>query len=902
MADSIAHYRIGAKLGQGGMGEVYRATDTKLGRDVALKVIAPALAEDPVRLAGVSREAQVLASLNHPNIAAVYGIEDHAIVMELVEGPTLADRLKHGPLPLDDALAIARQIAAGLEAAHERGIVHRDLKPGNIKITADGTIKLLDFGLAKHAALAAQADDMTMAASISGVGSIVGTPAYMAPEQVRGKAVDQRVDIWAFGVVIYEMLTGAKLFEGDNTTDVMASVVTKEPDLSLVPASVRPMLRRCLEKDPKKRLRDVSDAMLLLDATSEAPVAAVVQPRSSRMPMLAVSAGAAVLAVALALVSFVHFRETVPVAPVVRFSTGAPQDVTLTPLSIFALSPDGQKLAFPAIGPDGRAHVWIRAFDAATAHALNAEEIPPSIETMFWSPDSRSVAYIVGAGPQPHLDRVDIGGSPAQKIADVPPGTISGWWDKSGVILLGSVRGITKVSASGGTPVAVTEVDQSRKEASHLLPVLLPDGRHFLYSRGGGPGTRAVFVGSLDAKPKEQPTKPLLTTDYGATFVSDPHSRSSRDGFLLFIRDTTLMAQRFDASTQTLQGDATALADQIAAANGTGGGLAFYSVSERGVLAYRTGRASTLTRQLVWLDREGKRTGVLSELGSYGLAKLSPDGTHAVTTRLDAQTGNNADIWVNDLTVDTSMRITFDPGADVQPVWSPDGKQVAWARQTPDSAAIYRKAADGSGAEELLYKFGKPTAVGLTDWTRDGRFLVYQLNGDIWALPIGPGTDSSRQPIAVIQTPASELGAYVSADTRWVAYISNESGRQEIYVQPFAPGWQAAGATSVGGKWMVSRGAQGMIRWRADGKELLFLDGDGNLMSVDVTSAPVFKAGPPHALFQFPREFLAQSRNPGTLADVSRDHQRFLLVMPPLNAARSPEISVVLNWPTLLMH
>jgi len=306
---------------------------------------------------------------------------------------------------------------------------------------------------------------------------------------------------------------------------------------------------------------------------------------------------------------------------------------------------------------------------------------------------------------------------------------------------------------------------------------------------------------------------------------------------------------------------------------------------------------------MVWFSRDGKRVSALNELGAYALIKLSPDGTRAVTTKSDAQTGQNTDVWVNDLTIDTSMRITFDQGADLQPVWSPDGKQLAWVRQAPDfSWAVYRKAADGSGAEELLYKFGKGGVVGLTDWTRDGRFLVYQRVGDIWTLPIGVGTESSRAPIAVIQTPANELGAYVSADTRWVAYISNESGRQEIYVQPFTPGWQAAGETSVGGKWMVSRGAQGMVRWRADGKELLFLDGDGNVMAVDVTSAPVFKAGAPHALFQLPREFLAQSRTPGTLADVSRDHQRFLLVMPPLTATRSPEINVVLNWPTVLSH
>ena len=891
-SDSIAHYRIGAKLGQGGMGEVYRATDTKLGRDVALKVIAPALANDPARLAGVSREAQVLASLNHPNIAAVYGIEDRAIVMELVEGPTLADRLKQGPIPLEEALAVARQIAAGLEAAHEKGIVHRDLKPGNVKITADGTIKLLDFGLAKHAALAAADDAMTIAPTASGVGLIVGTPAYMAPEQVRGKPVDKRVDVWAFGVLLYEMLTGAKLFEGENTADVMASVVTKEPDLSRVPPSVRPMLRRCLEKDPKRRLRDVADALLLLESTTETgPVAEVSQGARTRLWIAA--ALAALFAVAFAIVAFVHFRESPPSEPVVRFTTTLPENVNFTQNGFFTVSPDGRSLAFPAISADGVTRLWIHELDSLAPRPLMTE-VPQGLDTLFCSPDSRFIAFTTFP-PMRQLKRVDVSGGPAETITDLPVQVLGGTWDR-GTILMGSFEGILKIPVEGGKPTLVTKVDASRKELSHYGAMLLPDGRQFLYMRGGAPGTRGVFIGSLDTKPEQQSATPLMMTDYGATFTRDPRSRSGA-GWLLLVRDGTLLAQPFDPASRKLTGDPKALAEQVAVINGTAAGASYYSVSGAGTLAYKTGAGLIDARQLAWFDRQGKPIGSSSELTRYVMLKVSPDGTRAATMRNDLQTVGNADIWITDLARDSSIRLTFGQNrVNTQPVWSPDGKRIAWQAGTQGSSEFVIKAADGSGAEQAVYKFDNPAPL-LTDWTSDGRFLVYSRAGDVFAMPI-EGNESNRQPIPVVQTPATEFGAYVSPDSRWIAYISNESGRQEIYVQPFAPGWRAAGATPPGGKWLVSRGTLGLARWRADGKELLYVSADGKLMAVDVTLSPSFNAGMPRALFDLPRDFLAQTRTPGSIADVSRDHQRIFLLMPPPAARQG--INVVLNWPTLL--
>jgi predicted Ser/Thr protein kinase len=889
MAQSIAHYRIGNKLGQGAMGEVYRATDTKLGRDVAIKIIAPGLAGDPARMASFTREAQVLASLNHPNIAAIYGVEDHALVMELVEGPTLAERIKQGPIAVDDALAIARQIGDGLAAAHDRGIVHRDLKPANIKITPNGTVKLLDFGLARAAAFAATAADdaATVAYSIADAAMIAGTPAYMAPEQARGLPLDKRADIWAFGVVLYEMLTGTALYTGATTTDIMAAVIREEPDLSRIPASVRPVLRRCLEKDPKRRLRDVGDAVLLLESNREMPAAGA-GPRGLRtwLPW----AAAAVALVALAGVLAIHLRETPPAANTVRFRLTVPSEITFTQTTQFAISPDGRILAFPAYGPAGDNRVWLQEFDKTEPRQLEATAIPVVPDLLMWY-DNDTILYTSGR----KLKLADIDGAPPTDLADYQPPLLGAAVGQDGSILYGSLAGVMLWTPGGGPPRQITKVDPQRQPLQAVADVL-PDGEHFLYTISGAPGTRNVYVGRIDATQNDQPGAPILKTDFGAVFVPDTDSSST--GQLLFVRDTSILAQRFDLGSLKPVGDAAQVAPDVFVANSNNFGLAFYSVSRQGTLVYRRGtRAENLSRQLAWLGRDGKAISTLPELGRINQVKISPDGSRAVTSRTELDTGDNADLWITDMSAETSTKFTFGGGVNVQPVWSPDGKYIAWTRIREKDAQILRRLSDGAGGEELLFTHPERRTGNMSDWSHDGRFLIYSYNGDVLALPVGPGTDGTRQPIPIAATAATEFGAAVSPNGRWIAYLSNETKRQEVYVQPFTADGQASGqATPIGARWMVSSGSAGMIRWRADSAELVFLNNEGELVSVDVSSTPVFKASAPRVLAPLPRSFLVQAGNPGALADATRDLKR-LLVAVPSEASRRQELSVVLNWP-----
>jgi eukaryotic-like serine/threonine-protein kinase len=882
MPESIAHYRIGPKLGQGAMGEVYRATDTKLGRDVAIKLIAPALAGDESRLASFTREAQVLASLNHPNIAAIYGVEDHALVMELVEGPTLADRIKQGPIPLDEALGIARQIAEGLAAAHDRGIVHRDLKPANIKITPDGTVKLLDFGLARAAAFAATAADdaATVALSMVGGSEIAGTPGYMAPEQARGQALDKRADIWAFGVVLYEMLTGTMLFTGATTTDVLAAVVREEPDLSRVPAMVRPVLRRCLEKDPKRRLRDVGDAILLLETAQELPAGESRSPvLRAWLPWMAAAAGVVAFLALLA----IHLREATPAAQTLRFKITVPPELTVQQTTPFVVSGDGRALAFPAVGSDGVSRLWLQEFNAIEPRVLAGTESSGGM--LFWAHDNRSILYSQGR----KMKRVDVSGGPATELGDIPQPGIGFTMNRDGVIVYGTPDGLVRANTFGATPTLITK---ATPEALHAPVQFLPDGRRVLYGRGGAPGSRAVYVASIDAAPDAQPKDPIVKTDFFAVFV--PTRTSDADGQLLTVRENTLMAQRFDSGSLQLKGEPRPIADNVFVVNSVGAfGLAFFTVSDEGTLVYRTGTlADRLSRQLALIRRDGQTQKTFAELGRFNQVKLSPDGKKAVTSRTELETGNFADLWITDLDAETSTKFTFGGGANVQPVWSPDGQWIAWARAREKDTVVYRKSADGAGAEEELVTLPERRNINMSDWTSDGAFLIYSFGGDVFALPV---TSSDRKPIPIAATKASEFGASVSPNRRWIAYISNESSRQEVYVQPFTPG---SPGTPVG-KWLVSRGTTGLIRWRADSGELVFLSPDGELMSVDVTAAPVFKASAPKALFQMPRPFLVQAGNPGALADTSRDLQRLILAVPS-ESSRRQELSVVINWPNSL--
>jgi Tol biopolymer transport system component len=889
MPEFIAHYRIGSRLGQGAMGEVYRATDTKLGRDVAIKLMAPALAQDPTRLAGFRREAQVLASLNHPNIAAIYGVEDQALIMELVEGPTLADRIKQGPIPLGDALGIARQIAEGLAAAHDRGIVHRDLKPGNIKIAPDGTVKLLDFGLARAVFTAATPTDdaATVAYSMVGADALAGTPAYMAPEQARGLAVDRRADIWAFGVVLYEMLAGSAPFKGDTITDILAAVVREEPDLSRVPATVRPVLRRCLEKDPKRRLRDVGDAFLLLETAGDAPVAAVESRRGLMAWLPWAAAGVAIVAFGMLLT--VHLRETPPAANTVRFRLTIPPEITFTQTTQFAISPDGRALAFPAFGPAGENQVWLQEFDKTEPRPLATTAIAVIPELLTWY-DNDTILYSAGR----KLKLADIDGTPPTDLIEYTSPLLGAAVGQDGSILYGSLAGVMRWAPGEGEPKQITRTDPG-KPLRHAVADLLPDGEHFLYTMSGEQGTRGIFVGRLDGAEDDEPTEPILRTDFGAVFV--PDSGSSRTGHLLIVRDTSILAQRFDVRSLKPAGEAVPVAPDVFVANSNNLGIAFYSASRQGTVVYRRGtRAENLSRQLAWLGRDGNMISTLSELARINQVKMSPDGNRAVTSRTELDTGVNADLWITDLIAETSTKFTFGGGANVQPVWSPDGRYIAWTRLREKDAQVLRRSSDGAGGEELLYTHPERRTGNMSDWSHDGRFLIYSYNGDVVALPVGPGTDQTRQPIPIAASPATELGAAVSPNGRWIAYLSNETKRQEVYVQPFAPGAQAAGqAAPVGARWMVSSGSLGMIRWRSDSGELVFLNPDGALVSVDVSSTPVFKASAPRVLAPLPRSFLIQAGNPGALADTTRDLKKLLLAVPS-ETGRRQELSVVLNW------
>ena len=866
--DKLGPYEILEPLGAGGMGEVYRAHDPRTARDVAVKIADEEFSER------FSREVRAVAALNHPNICHLYDVGPNYLVMELVEGPTLADRIAPGPIPLKEALEIARQIAGALEAAHGHGIVHRDLKPANIKLKPDGTVKVLDFGLAKFGAApeaSAIADGRTMTMGATQAGAILGTPAYMSPEQARGAMVDRRTDTWAFGAVLYEILAGRPAFEGQTVTDVLAAVIQRDPDWTRVAEPVRPLLQHCLEKDPKLRLREPADGLLLLEPGAQAA------PTPARTPFgLISSIAAAVFLLALAALSFIHFREKPRADQVVRFQFSLPPNTTFSRSGIFAISPDGSKVAFSAFGTDGIPRIWIRDMDSLAARPLANLATAQGMYALFWSPDSRSLAV----QSEGKLKKIDVAGGAAQEICDAQGTVFGGSWSRDNVILFASSdhNGIVRAPASTGSPTPVATFTKGERFLP-IYPVFLSDGRHFLYSRGGGADKRAIFLGSLDAKPEEQNRAALMKTDYSFAYVPGSGGISSH---VLFLNAGTLFAQSFDEKKMALAGEPVRVADEVASDDGPA--LGYLSASENGSLVYLSSLSRNL--QLTWFNRLGEATGKPAESGFSGL-RLSPDGTKAAVVQAQVFAGQSS-IWVIDLIHGTNSRFTFGSNLDAAPVWSPDGGRIAWRSVRNGKSALYQKAANGAGNEELLYQFGE-VAPAVWDWSRDGRFIIYGLNRDLWALPVGPGSGSDRKPVALIQSPETKTGAYLSPDGRWLAYMSNETGRMEIYVQGvnlYSPN---------GGKWMVSKGALGLPRWRADGKELLYLGSDGGLMSVALAGGALFQPGPPQLLFKLPPTFLGVSVNSGTMADVTRDNQKILVSLPIQESGRQA-LSVVLNW------
>jgi eukaryotic-like serine/threonine-protein kinase len=899
----LGSYEITGAIGAGGMGEVYRARDAKLGRDVALKVLPQAFARDAERMARFQREAKVLASLNHPNIATIHGLEDsgttHALVMELVEGPTLADRIRQGPIPIDEALRIAKQICEALEYAHERGIVHRDLKPANIKVTNDDAVKVLDFGLAKAIEGDPSSIDISSSPTMSRMatmqGVLLGTAAYMSPEQAKGKSVDRRADIWAFGCVLYEMLTGKMAFSGETVTDTLAAVIMKDPDSSQLPpgtpARVRVLLQRCLQKDPKQRLRDIGDARISLDellaGSPDAMLTGALEPSSaagSRSRQLWITRGvAAAFAVALAALAFAYFREN-PGTPaaLVRFEIPAPQNIVS---SAFGLSPDGRQLAFVGRAADGRGQIWVRPLDSLEARPLAGTETGGTIESVFWSPDSRYIAFPSvrsGAGGSGELLKVDVSGGPTQKICDFTGNSTGGSWGPDGAIIFASGSGLMQVSAAGGTAWPLTTVRGLEEDA---FPQLLPDGRHFLYSHVVTERPDATtHIGSLDVAPARQDSKQLLPNGFGAVYVpsSNPHK-----GQLLFLTAAgTLMAQPFDARKLQLSGEPIPLVQGFQGVN--------FSASSSGVLAYRTTAGGGLYR-LAWYDRQGKMVEAGAAPSPYNSLALSPDGKRAFafSTTLSGR------LWLVDLATNLTTPFTF-PSAPAgeyggDPVWSPDGSRVIFAANGGGFlASLYEKPVSGATDEHLILK--SPDVKHPRSWSPDGRFLMYDaynLNtgrAEIWALPV----DGDRKPAPILKGGFNVGSAHISPDSHWMAYGSDETGRPEIFVREFSTN-SAESNFVLGGQWQISTGGGVDPRWGSDGKELYYRALDGEVMVVEVVTKTTFEPGLPRKLFQGPPLLYPAGADAPSEWGITPDGKRFLFQVSAVQVAQAP-FTVVLNW------
>jgi len=864
--EKLGPYEILERIGAGGMGEVYRARDPRLNRDVAVKVSIERFTER------FEREARLVAALNHPNICHIYDVGPNYLVMEYIEGEA-----PQGPLTLEEALRIARQICDALEAAHEKGVVHRDLKPANIKITPEGVVKVLDFGLAKQtpdadaSTMGEDSPTLSMAATQAGV--ILGTAGYMSPEQARGKRADKRADIWAFGVVLYEMLTGQRLFQGEDVSHTMAAVIMQEPKLDTAPVQVRKLLQRCLEKDPKKRLRDIADAMPLVDDAPAFVQAAQeeVRTRSWLWPGIA---GA--LVVALAAISFVHFREAPPEIRALSTTLLAPENGEFdlaAPYAVPAISPDGTRIVYGAHLKDGRQQLWLRRLDSPTAQPLPGTE---GAGFPFWSPDSRWVGF----GQETKLKKIDIQGGPPVVVTNLDAPLRGGTWNADGVILfaVGAATPILRVAASGGVAQPATwGLDPSMKgktisqgRVSHRHPWFLPDSRHFLYIETQS-GDWPVLVGSLDEPGKQ-----------GKLVAQAQSSAVYAQGHLLYLRESTLMAQPFDVARLATAGEAAPVAENIPLLS-SNLRIPGFSVSPGGLLVYAS--VGSRGSQLVWKDRQGHATGNLGGLTEgIGNIAISPDGKRVVVSQFNA--GNKDDLWIYDVAHGIPTRFTFDPNNNREPAWSPDGNTIFFQSNRQGDYEVFRKASNGSGTEELFLAGTNPVV------SADGKLLLYgrtagKTKSDLWVTQVTAGAqpESAKQASkAFLETPFEESRGRFSPNGKWVVYQSNESNERQIYVAPF-PG--------PGGKRQIS--AKGGIdaRWRADGKEVFYLTPLGELMAVEVAERNgTLEVGKTEKLF----DGVITTR--GMLYDVTADGQKFLVADDGAVAARP--LTLLQNWTATL--
>jgi Tol biopolymer transport system component len=889
---TLGSYRIVALIGAGGMGEVYSARDSKLDRDVAIKILPESFADDPERVARFEREAKTLASLNHPHIGAIYGLQETsartALVLELVEGPTLADRIGRGPIPFDEALPIARQIADALEAAHECGIIHRDLKPANIKIRPDGTVKVLDFGLAKAlrsvgtGAGSVSASPTLTGPLMSSVGLVLGTAGYMSPEQAKGETVDKRGDVWAFGCVLYEMLTGMRAFAGEDIDHTFAAVMRNEPDFRALPektpSAIRRLLQRSLEKDPRHRLRDIGDAKFDLDEalvqrTPTDPAVSSVASRSrSRPAWLLVALFALGFAAALGFTGVLYIQQGQSDAGVVRFADRFPDGWTWTdqPAVDLALSPDGRYLAFAAMGANKQTLLWVRELGGLTARPLPGTE---GASSPFWSPDTRSLGFFADG----KLKRIGLSENLPFTVCDAPDGR-SGSWGSANVIVFDRLAGpIQRVSASGGTPTNASGLDSDF--TIHQAPSFLPDGRHFVYragQRGAASSStaslgRPVYVAALDSPSRTR----LLDADAANVVYSRGH--------LMFLRQNTLMAQPFDERRLVLSGEAVPIAENVRLIRPFRDSPPFgqFSASQNGVLAYQRG-GSELSR-LVWYDRGGKQLSVLGDPASYSDVKISPRGDQAAVSVNDPISGTH-DIWLFDLARGFRNRFTFDPGQEVGAVWSPDGSRIVFNTNRNGTMDLYQKAVNRSDAEEsplLTEEFGQLPE----DWSPDGEHILFSnvtssTERTLWVLPLG-----DRKPRRFGRTSFFELAARFSPNGRWVAFQSNISGRDrldsEVYVTAF-PG--------PGEMRQVSTDGGFLPKWSPDGKEIFFLDRNRRLIAASVSAGnDLFEVRGQRTLFPTRASINVYS------FDRSADGQSFL-INEVVEENAVPSFVIVLNW------
>ena len=898
--NTLAQFAILAPLGAGAMGEVYLAHDTRLNRKVALKVLPLHFTSDASRVRRFEREARTASALNHQNIITIYDFGQtetaagtrYFMSTEYVEGITLRARLQKGPLPFEEARTSALQIAAALMTAHAAGITHRDIKPENVMVRRDGMVKVLDFGLAKLAernSVTEREKSVVSSSLTTTPGVVLGTVAYMSPEQVRGEEVDHRSDLFSFGVLLFEMLQGQRPFQRATTAETMAAILHDEPpELSATNVRVTPSLekivRRCLEKQPERRFHSAHDLGFALETlmttnSSGAPYAEATQASDTAMKRsgwrgrLAWLGVPVMTALALALgVSYAR-RQTQEVKPL-RFAINPPERAALFDWP--TLSPDGRTLAFIA-EVDGKTQLWVRSLEATTARPLVA--IRDNLPAPFWSPDNQFIAYF----EQSKLKKIALTGSAAETLPEIlcdSPGQTSGSWSRDGLILFGNgPTGLSRVSANGGAVTACTTVDTARGELGHSAPAFLPDGRHFVYWVSHRDTTQSgLYLAALAGGEPRLLLSGLSARNIGMALPVAGQRAGQGDGYLTFVRQGALLAQDFDYSRNELVGDPIRIADYVPAPVIA---LAHFSLATNGVLVLQENEPQ---QQLTWFDRSGHKLGTMGSGGQYSFPRLSPDGRRLAVGHATSPLQLD-DVYLFELASGVGTPFTFDPSQDLLPLWSPDGSQLVWVSPREGVTHVFHKAASGAGQDEVLLRSAFYKSV--CDWSADGRFILYeelnpQTAHDLWLLPL----EGERRPWAWLKTSAAEMAARFSPDGKWIAYQSNESGRPEIYVQAFTPG-----ATAASGKRQLSLNGGSAPRWRRDGRELYYLAGDGKLMAVAITPGSALQFGAAHALFA-PSGLQVNADRGYTLTG---DGQRFLFVTRAADAV-VPPFTVVLNW------